>query len=162
MNKKIKRQIDKKLENFLKKTKVKYKTIEHKLVYTAHDEAQTQKKKLNEVAKTVLVKADRALALVVVPAGKYVDLKSIKKALKAKKVSMAKEKDITKYIKTKVGLLHPFGVLYKIPTLLDRSLARAKKIIASAGSYTVSIEINLKAFEKLNNPIKGSFSKSKR
>jgi len=99
MNKKIKRQIDKKLENFLKKAKVKYKTIEHKLVYTAHDEAQTQKKKLNEVAKTVLVKADRALALVVVPAGKYVDLKSIKKALKAKKVSMAKEKDITKYLK---------------------------------------------------------------
>lgn len=151
-----------KLTQYLKKYGIKFKILAHKVVYTAHDEAETQKKKINEVAKTVLVKADKALALVVVPAGKYVNLKAIKKALKAKTVEMAKEQDITKRLKSKIGLLHPFGNLYKLPTLLDRALARSKKIIASAGSYTESLEIAVKDFEKLVKPIKGVFSKAKK
>jgi len=152
----------KSLEKLLNDTKTKYKTIEHKVVYTAHDTAQTTKKKLGEIAKVVLLKADKDLVLIVLPAGKYVDLKGVKKALKAKKVSMAKEKDITKYLKTKIGLLHPFGNLYKIRTLLDKGISKSKKIIASAGSYTESVELAIKDFEKLVAPIKGSFSKSKR
>ena len=162
----------KQLEKLLNDTKTKYKTIEHKVVYTAHDTAQTTKKKLGEIAKVVLLKADmprlesgkagKDLVLIVLPAGKYVDLKGVKKALKAKKVSMAKEKDITKYLKTKIGLLHPFGNLYKIKTLLDKGISKSKKIIASAGSYTESVELAIKDFDKLVAPIKGSFSKSKR
>jgi len=156
----------KKLSNqvtkLLDQAKVKYKVIEHKVVYTAHDAAQTTKKKLSEIAKVVLVKADKDLVLIVLPAGKYVDFSGIKKALKAKKVSMATEKDITKYLKTKVGLLHPFGSQYNIKTLLDKGMAKAKKIIASAGSYTHSVELSSKDFEKLVQPIKGAFSKAKK
>ena len=150
------------LEKLLKDTKTRYKTIEHKVVFTAHDAAQTTKKKLNEIAKVVLIKADKDLVLIVLPAGKYVDLVGVKKALKAKKVSMAKEKDIQRYLKTKVGLLHPFGNLYKIKTFLDNSITKSKNIIASAGSYTESVELAIKDFEKLIQPIKGSFSQSKR
>ncbi|MBI5530853.1 MAG: YbaK/EbsC family protein [Candidatus Doudnabacteria bacterium] len=142
--------------------KVKYNTLEHKVVYTAHDVSATTKKKLGEIAKVVLVQADSDFALIVLPAGKYVDFGGIKKALKAKKVSMASEKDITKYLKTKVGLLHPFGSVYNLQTLLDKNLSKAKKIIASAGSYTHSIEMNMKDFEKLAQPIKGAFSKAKK
>jgi prolyl-tRNA editing enzyme YbaK/EbsC (Cys-tRNA(Pro) deacylase) len=100
--------------------------------------------------------------LIVLPAGKYVDFSGIKKALKAKKVSMATEKDITKYLKTKVGLLHPFGSQYKLQTLLDKGMSKAKKMIASAGTYTHSVELAMKDFEKLIMPIKGSFSKAKK
>jgi len=151
-----------KIIKYLEKAKVKFKLIEHKIVYTAHDTAKTTKKKLNEIAKVVLVKADKEFVLIILPAGKYVNLTGIKKALKAKKVSFAKEKDITKYLKTKVGLLHPFGSLYKIQTLIDKNLCKAKKMIASAGSYTESVEIALKDFEKLASPTKGVFSKSKK
>lgn len=156
----------KKLENRVTKmldaAKVNYKTLEHKLVYTARDVAQTTKKKLNEIAKVVLVKADNGFVLIVLPAHKYVDLAGIKKALKAKKVSLASEKDIAKYLKTKVGLLHPFGSQYNLQTLMDKNLSQAKKMIASAGSYTHSVEIALKDFEKLVKPIKGAFSKNKK
>ena len=136
--------------------------LEHKLVYTAHDAAQTTKRKINEIAKVVLVKTDKGFALVVVPAGKYVDFAAVKAALKVKKVSMAAEKDISQYLKTKVGLLHPFGNLYKIPTLIDKGFSKAEKMIAAAGSYTESVEIAIKDFEKLAQPIKGVFSKSKK
>ncbi|MDP3741233.1 MAG: YbaK/EbsC family protein [bacterium] len=162
---KIIKKISKEANNVLdalKKARVKFNKIEHKVVYTAHDAAKTTKKKLGEIAKVVLVKVDKNLALVVVPAGKYTDLAKVKKALKAKKITIASEKDIAKYLKTKVGLLHPFGHLYKIPTLLDKSLTKAKKMIATAGSYTHSVEMAIKDFEKLVQPVKGVFSKTKR
>lgn len=151
--------MDKKLQKFLAGNKIKYELHEHKKVYTAFNEAETQHLKAKEVAKTVLVKADKDYALVIVPAQKYVDFKKVKKTLKAKKVGMAKESDITKILKTKVGLIHPFGNLYKLQTLIDNSLLKQKKISASAGSYTESVEIKPKDFVELVNPIKGSFAK---
>ncbi|OGE79527.1 MAG: hypothetical protein A2751_00320 [Candidatus Doudnabacteria bacterium RIFCSPHIGHO2_01_FULL_46_14] len=151
--------MDKKLEKFLKENKIKFALHEHKKVFTAHDEAQTQHIKTKEIAKVVLVKSDKSFALVIVPAQKYVDFKKVKNALKAKKVSMAKESDITKILKTKVGLIHPFGNLYELPVLLDNSLAKQKKLHASAGSYTESIELKTSDFAKLVQPIKGSFAK---
>lgn len=158
---KLKKKLNK-LAQYLEKNRVKFTLLTHKIVYTAHDAAQTTKRKLNEIAKVVLVRADKGWALVIVPAGKYVDFQAIQKALKVKKVVMATEKDIQKYLKTKVGLLHPFGHLYKIPTLVDRGFARAKKFVAAAGSYTESVEMALKDFEKLVKPIKGLFSKAKK
>lgn len=159
--KKIKKNLNK-IAKYLDEAKVKYKILEHKVVYTAHDIAQTTKKKINDIAKVVLVKTDKGVALVVVPAGKYIDMAAVKTALKAKKISMAAEKDIAKYFKSKIGLLHPFGNLHKIPTLIDKGFAKAKKMVAAAGSYTESVEIALKDFEKLVQPIKGVFAKSKK
>ena len=173
--------MDKKLEKFLAGNKIKYELHEHKKIFTAHDEAQTQHIKIKEIAKVVLVKITpsppasqaRALragtslfakeggkyALVVIPAQKYVDFKKVKKGLKVKKVSMAKESDITKILKTRVGLIHPFGNLYELPVLLDNYLGKQKKLMASAGSYTESIELKVRDFIKLAQPIKGAFSK---
>lgn len=158
---KLKKQLNK-IAAYLKKQKVKFNLLEHRIVYTAHDAAQTTKKKINEIAKVVLVKADKKMVLVVLPAGKYVDFSAVKKSLKAKKVAMATEEDIKKYLKTKVGLLHPFGNLYEIPTLMDKGFAKAKKMVASAGSYVESVEVAVKDFEKLVQPIKGLFSKAKK
>lgn len=168
------KKLETKVTKLLDRTKVKYKILSHKVVFTAHDVGATTKKKLGEIAKVVLVRADKNFILIVLPAGKYLDFSGIKKALKAKKVSMASEKDITKYLKTKVGLLHPFGSEYPAPvaslrygagnlqTLLDKGMSRAKKMIASAGTYTDSVEIAVKDFEKLVTPIKGVFSKTKK
>jgi prolyl-tRNA editing enzyme YbaK/EbsC (Cys-tRNA(Pro) deacylase) len=75
---------------------------------------------------------------------------------------MASENDIKKYLKTKIGLLHPFGAQYNMQTLLDKGLAKSKKMIASAGSYTHSVELALKDFERLVSPLKGVFSKAKK
>ena len=65
--------MDKKLKIFLDKNKIKYSLSEHKKVYTAFNEAETQHLKGKEVAKTVLVKTNDGFALVVVPAIKHVD-----------------------------------------------------------------------------------------
>src|SRR3989338_1855614 len=149
--------ISKQLEKLLKTNKIKYEVVEHRKVYTAFDSAETQDLKLAEVAKAVLLKGKKNLYLAVLPAGNNCDFKALGK-LAADKVSMAKEKDITKNLKTKVGLIPPFGSLYKIPVLLDKKLLKNKKINLPAGSYTESVILSVKDYQKLENPVTGNFS----
>lgn len=160
--------MDAKLKKLLETNKIKYQIVNHKKVYTAFNEAETQHMKPKEIAKTVLLKAGKEYILVVIPSQKYVDFKKVQKTLVSakggsasggKKVSMAKESDIAKILKTKIGLIHPFGNLFKLPVFIDRSLLKQKRMVTSAGSYTESIGIKPKDFEKLALPVKGNFSK---
>jgi Ala-tRNA(Pro) deacylase len=148
------------LSQLLEQTKTKHKVIEHRKVFTAFDATQTQRLKTSEVAKAVLVKGKKELYMAVLPAGTNCDLKALGK-LASDKLSMAKEKDIKVKLKTKVGLLAPFGSIYKIPVFLDKKLAKNKKLRLPAGSYTESVELSLKDYIKLESPVLGNFSKKK-
>ena len=149
--------IAKNLEKLLKTNKIKYEVLEHRKVYTAFDSAETQDIKLTEVAKAVLLKGKKNLYLAVLPAGNNCDFKALSK-LAEDKLSMAKEKDINIKLKTKIGLIPPFGSLFKLPVLIDKKLLKNKKINLPAGSYTESIEMNVKDYLKLENPIQGNFA----
>lgn len=150
----------KNLDKLLTANKIKYSIVEHRKVYTAYDSAQTQDLKLGEVAKAVLVKGKKALYFAVLPAGNNCDFKALAKVV-GEKVSMAKEKDIVKNLKTKVGLIAPFGSLYKVPVFLDKKLTKNKKINLPAGSYTESVILSLKDYTKLESPTLGNFSVKK-
>ena len=149
--------IAKNLEKLLKTNQVKYAVAEHRKVYTAFDSAETQDIKLAEVAKGVLVKGKKTLYLAVLPAGFNCDFKALGK-LAGDRVSMAKENDIKKKLKTKIGLIAPFGSLYRIPLFIDKKLLKNKKINLPAGSYTESVVISVKDYLKLENPTPGNFA----
>ena len=150
----------KQLEKHLKQNKIKYQVIEHRKVFTAYDSAETQHLKLAEVTKAVLLKGKKRVYLAVLSAQHNCDFKALSK-LTGDKVSMAKEKDITKNLKTKISLIAPFGSLYKIPLFADKKLIKKKKLNLPAGSYTESILINTKDYFKLENPATGNFSVKK-
>lgn len=149
--------IIKALEKLLKQNKIKFEVLEHRKVFTAYDSAQTQDLKLAEVAKAVLLKGKKNLYLAVLPASTNCDFKALGK-LALDKVSMAKEKDITSKLKTKIGLIAPFGSLFKLPVFLDKKLLKNKKINLPAGSYTESLVLGVKDYIKLENPVLGNFS----
>lgn len=149
--------IPKPLERLLKDNKVKYQVIEHRKVFTAYDSAETQHMKMSEVAKAVLLKGSD-LYLAVLPAGNNCDFKALAKLSSDKKLTIAKEKDITTKLKTKVGLVAPFGSLYKIPVFFDKKLTKNKKLNLPAGSYTESLVLSVKDYIKLENPVLGNFS----
>src|SRR3989338_6664880 len=149
--------IPKNLLKLLETNKIKYLAVEHRKVYTAFDSAETQDIKLSEVAKAVLLKGKKNLYLAVLPAGNNCDFKALGR-LDGDKLSMAKEKDIVTKLKSKIGLLHPFASLFKLPVFIDKKLLKNKKINLPAGSYTESVIMNVKDYLKLENPIPGSFS----
>jgi Ala-tRNA(Pro) deacylase len=148
------------LEKLLKSNKIKYEFVEHKKVFTAFDSAETQHEKLSEVAKAVLLKGKNNLYLAVLPAGNNCDFKALSK-LAADKLTMAKEKDIKTKLKTKIGLIPPFGSLFGLPMFIDKKLLKNKKINLPAGSYTESVIMNVKDYLKLEKPIEGIFSVKK-
>jgi len=156
--------VPKRIINFLEKNKIKYELINHRTVYTAFDKAQTLKVPEKTVAKTLLLKADKKLVFVIIPAHKNLDEKKLKKVAKAKKISFLSENSIKKKIKgVKLGVIPPFGNLWKAMTLVDRSLMKEKKIILNSGDYNWSIKISPKVFKKLvPDLVLGSFSKPKK
>jgi Ala-tRNA(Pro) deacylase len=150
----------KSLEKLLKQNKIKYEILEHRKVFTAIDAAATQDIEKTEVAKAVLLKGKKNLYLAVLSASNNCDFKALSK-LTQDKVSIAKEKDIASKLKTKIGLIPPFGSLFSLPVFIDKKLLKNKKINLPAGSYTESIEISTKDYLKLENPLQGSFSVKK-
>src|SRR5712692_2337697 len=81
----------KKLKEFLDGQSVKYVTISHPVAYTAQEIAALAHISSKELAKTVIVKIDSALAMAVLPASYEVDLSLLRAATGAKTVSLAKE-----------------------------------------------------------------------
>lgn len=150
--------VPKKVTNHLDKQKVKYDIVPHKTVFTVYDLAQTTKSKLNTIAKTLLVKADKNYHLVVLPAQKRLDLAAVKKLTQAKTVALAKEKDMLTKFKMKPGAMTPFGSLHKVGVIVDKGLVKTEKVLMGAGSFTESLRVKMKDYLKSEQPTVGSIS----
>jgi len=159
--------VPKQIINYLDKRGAKYAIVTHRKVYTAYDAAQTLKKKLDEIAKNLLVKTNKGFVLVLLPASKRVDLKKLKKLMNAKgmgikKVEIPKEGVMVRIFKVKPGALPAFGSLHDLEVYMDKGLQKVKKAVFPTGSFTDSVEMALKEFEKLEKPIVGAFSEMKK
>ncbi|PIT89286.1 MAG: hypothetical protein COU27_01150, partial [Candidatus Levybacteria bacterium CG10_big_fil_rev_8_21_14_0_10_36_7] len=133
-------------ENYLKKSGKKFEEITHKTVYTAYDLAQTLKAELKDIAKTLVIKADKAYVLAVVPAHARVNITKLKKALGVKKISIPDEKIMVKVFKVKPGAISAFGGVHKVETYVDKGLAKTKEIILQTGNFTDSVRMKVKDF----------------
>lgn len=159
-----------KIIKFLEKGKVKYEILKHRTVYTAFDKAKTLKIPEKIVGKTLVLKTDGKLAMVLIPANKNLDLQKFKKLAKAKKIDFASERLIkNKFKGVKVGAIPLFGLqpanhpTKKILTFIDKSLLKNPKIIVNGGDYNFSIKISSNQLKKiLPDAIFGNFSESKR
>jgi len=161
----------KRLETFLKKSKVAYKLVAHRTVYTTFDLAQTLHQDLKVIVKTLLAQTDRDFVFVVLAGHRRLDLEKLKKVVNAerkkageaavKKVRIATEAQIKNEITKKAGTLVPFGSLYRKKTYADKTLLANKKIILNAGSFNEAIKMTTSIYAKLEKPIIGVFSKAK-
>jgi prolyl-tRNA editing enzyme YbaK/EbsC (Cys-tRNA(Pro) deacylase) len=163
--------IQKSILNYLEKENYKYEIIEHKTTYTAWDTAQTKKVKPQEVAKTLVLKLDKALIAVVLPANRNIDKKKLlaiyntwakKNELKsAKKLEFAKEAWMKKNVPGKLGAVPPFRGVLKVEIFMDKLLAKNKRIFVGSGIYEASFRVNVKEYIKKEQPILASFSVKK-
>ena len=163
-----KTKIPAKLLTYLEKAGINHEILEHKTVYTAFDAATTMKKKINEIAKSLLVKADKDYYVVVLPADSNINFDKVGKIIKketgknVKSVKIPGEKIMQTVFKIKAGTMSAFGKIYKLPVIVDTNLAKVKKAVFSSGSYNHSIEVATKDFIKLEEAILGSFGVKKK
>jgi len=152
-----------KLIKYLESLGIKHEIIEHKTVYTAFDAAATLKRKLNEIAKALLIKADKDYYIVVLSADNNLDFEKLNKIIskefgkKVKTIKIPGEKIMENTLKIKAGTMSAFGGVHKLPVIVDKKLEKIKKVIFSAGSYNHSLELAVKDFIKAENALLGSF-----
>jgi Ala-tRNA(Pro) deacylase len=118
-----------KLKEFLDSNKIKYNSIMHTPSYTAQEIAASAHISGKEVAKTVLVKIDGKMTMVVLPASRKIDLGLLKK-----------------------GAMPPFGNLYGMDVFVADKLTKDEEIAFNAGSHTELIKLAYKDFDKLVHP----------
>ena len=149
----------KKLRDYFEKNQVAYEVGFHPEVFTAQEIAAAQHIPGKEMVKVVMVKADGKMLMLVLPASYQIDMKKLKKVLKAKKVGIAKEKQFEElFPDCEVGAMPPFGNLYNLEVWVDQVLTEDASIVFQAGNHIETMRIKYSDYAGLVNPKVGDFS----
>lgn len=144
----------KKLRRFLDENHVSYETIPHPQAFTAQETAAATHVPGKEVAKTVIVKVDGELAMVVVPAPRMVSLDRLRDVTGATEVSLAEEAEFKdRFPEVEAGAMPPFGNLWDMNVFVDRRLREDEVIVFEAGTHTEAIRLPYADFERLVQPV---------
>ncbi len=142
-----------KLKEFLDREGIKYVTISHSKAYTAQEVAASAHISGKEMAKTVMVKLDGKMAMVVLPANHKVDFAQLERDLGVKNAELASEDEFRGlFPECDVGAMPPFGNLYDMDVFIEEGLIDNDRIAFNAGSHTEVIRVPMNDFQRLVKP----------
>lgn len=141
------------LKRFLEEEGVEYETLSHDEAYTAQEVAASAHVPGKELAKTVMVKIDGEMAMVVLPADDRVNLDRVREAADADEVELAGEAEFEDLFPScELGAMPPFGNLWGMEVFADPRLAEDETIAFEAGSHTELVRVAYGDFERLVGP----------
>ena len=142
-----------KLKQYLDKQHIKYVTILHSTAYTAQEIAAAAHIPGRMLAKTVMVKLDGEVAMVVLPASLRVDFACLKKASGALRAELATEEEFKDmFPECEPGAMPPFGNLYGMSVYGSRALGGEREIAFNAGSHKELMRMGYDDFLRLVKP----------
>jgi Ala-tRNA(Pro) deacylase len=142
-----------KLKEYLDSNGIKYVSIFHSPTYTAQEVAARVHIHGKQLAKTVMVKMDGKMAMVILPASRQVDFDYLKKETGMHKVELAKEEDFQElFPECEIGAMPPFGNLYGMEVYIDQTLKEDEEIAFSAGTHTELIKLPFADYQRLVHP----------
>lgn len=141
------------LTEFLDNHRKKYVVVKHSKAFTAQEVAATAHVPGKEMAKTVMVKVDGKLKMVVLPSTHTINFDQIKDALNAEVVELASEDEFESlFPDCELGAMPPFGNLYDIETIVADSLTDDEEIAFNAGTHKELLKLTYQDFEELVQP----------
>ena len=141
------------LHNFLDQEHTPYTTLTHSRTVTADETAHATHLSRQLFAKTVMLKVDGTLAMMVMPAAYRIDLVRLSRALGGPVVELAEETDFKDaFPDCEVGAMPPFGHLYGMPVYVDSRMAGQPEIAFNAGTHTDAVRMPYGEFERLAKP----------
>ena len=141
------------LHHFLDERHGHYTALTHERTITADQTAAATHIGTRHFAKTVMLKVDGKLAMMVMPAAYRVDLTRLSRALGGSEVELAQEEDFKDaFPDCELGAMPPFGKLYGVPVYVDSRMAEQPEIVFNAGSHTDAVRMPYVEFEKLAEP----------
>jgi Ala-tRNA(Pro) deacylase len=138
---------------FLDDHQVRYVIIQHSPAYTAQEIAESVHVSGYRFAKSVMVRLDGRLALVVVPATRQVDLDALAQAVGAGEAALADQSDFSdRFPECDPGAVPPFGNLFDLPVYISATLADEPELVFNAGRHTEVMRLSYDDFHQLVRP----------
>lgn len=107
----------------------------------------------DRVAKSIIVDADGKRWIAVLPATELLDTTRLAEALGASEVHLVDENDFSaNFPECEVGAEPPFGGLFKLPVIVDETLAEQRSIVMRAGNHEEILEMSWEDYEELEHP----------
>ncbi len=143
----------KRLREHLDARNIKYIVVSHSRAFTAQEIAASLHVPGREMAKTVVIKSSKGLALCVIRAMDKVDVELVADRLAAPVARIATEQEFQhQFPDCEMGAMPPFGHLYGVPTLVDELLAKDDAIVFNAGTHTDVARMTYRDFARLVKP----------
>ena len=140
------------LSEFLDAHAARYVLVNHSRAFTAQEIAASLHVPGREMAKTIVIRTERGLALVVVRAQDHVNLDRAGLELGGTAVLASELEFGAAFLDCELGAMPPFGLLYRLPTLVDRELTRDEEIVFNAGSHTSVVRMPYAEYAMLVKP----------
>lgn len=142
-----------KLTDYLDENGKRYVVVKHAPAYTAQEIAASAHVPGKEMAKTVILKIDGDMKMIVLPSNYNVDFDAVKEALGAGEVELASEEEFENlFPDCEVGAMPPFGKLYDMDTLVAEPLTEDEEIAFNAGTHKELVKMDYQDFEELAEP----------
>jgi Ala-tRNA(Pro) deacylase len=153
----------KQLVEFLDSNGIKYVNVTHSTAFTAQDVAESAHIPGKEMAKTVIVWMDGAMAMIVLPASSMIDFNKLKGAAAAKSIELASESEFKdRFPACEVGAMPPFGNLFNMRVFVDQALVEDKEIAFNAGTHHELIRMPYADYVRLVKPNVAAFAFQKK
>jgi Ala-tRNA(Pro) deacylase len=142
-----------KLKQFLDTSGVPYEPIAHRIAFTAQEVAAAEHVPGREHAKVAIIKVPSGFFMAVLPAPKKVDLAKFAAAVQQKEARLASEDEFERmFPQCETGAMPPFGNLFGLPVIVDRTLEDDTNIAFQAGSHSESIRMKYADYKRLAGP----------
>lgn len=141
------------VQEYLDNHEVKYVVVRHSRAFTAQEVAASAHIKGKDMAKTVILKVDGNLKMLVLPSTHQVDFDQFKDATGAKRVSLAQESEFEdRFPDCELGAMPPFGNLYDMETYVSESLTEDEEIAFNAGTHKDCVKLRFSDYRELVQP----------
>jgi Ala-tRNA(Pro) deacylase len=151
--------MERNLKQFLDSKCVHYKAIAHYPTFTALATAHSAHVAEKELAKTVMLRVDGSILMVVVPASHNVNLQHVRNYVDAETVELADEYEFEElFPDCQPGAMPALGNLYGIEVLCADALLDDEEIAFNAGTHDEVVKMKFPDFVRLTKPLIGRIS----
>jgi len=119
-----------------------FRLTHHEVVTTSADAAAVRGAELRSGAKAMLVKGKSGFVLAVLAADRKVDWKLLAPLVGGKGARFANDEELREATGLTKGAVPPFGRLFGLRTIYDRSLLEVETVNFNAGTQTDSIAMS--------------------
>jgi Ala-tRNA(Pro) deacylase len=151
--------IPRRIREYLDSQNVPYEWLPHPQAFTAQEVAHSLHISGKRLAKTVILRADDRMVMVVLPASHRLIMNELRSAMEARQLEMLPEGELAKvFPDCDLGAIPPFGHLYGIEVWVDRTIADQGEIVFNAGTHVDAVRMKYHDYAAVAKPRVGRFS----